>query len=76
MLECSFKFQILASKLIKNIKKFTKNIYESIMMTHPMTQDLKKIEIKYWSLCTIHDKKIKGMNKTLNYTAFERKEEI
>ena len=46
------------------------------MMTHPMTQDSKKIWIEYGSLCTIHDKKIKGMNKTLNYTTFERKEEI
>jgi hypothetical protein len=62
--------------LIKNIKKFTKNIYESIMMTHPMTQDSKKVGTKYESLCTIQDKKIKDMNKTLNYTTFERKEEI
>ncbi len=46
------------------------------MMTHPMTQDSKKVEIKYESLCTIQDKKIKDMNKTLNYTTFERKEEI
>ena len=46
------------------------------MMTHPMTQDSKKIGVKHESVCTIHDKKIKDMNKTLNYTTFERKEEI
>ena len=46
------------------------------MVTHPMTQDSKKNRVKHESVYTIYDKKIKDMNKTLNYTTFERKEEI
>jgi hypothetical protein len=41
-----------------------------------MTQDSKNNEVRYESVYTIHGKKIKDTNKTLNYITFERKEEI
>jgi len=64
----------LASKLILNTEILTKNIYESMMPIHPMTQHQYNKFGENMMYYTQHDKKIKGMNKKPNHTTFERKE--
>jgi len=67
-------YPILVSKLSKNTETLTKNIYESIILIHPMKQHSEIIKAKHGTLFTIYCMKIKDMNKTHNYHIFERKE--
>jgi hypothetical protein len=67
-------YQILALKLIKNIEILTKNIYETIMMTLPMTHH--HHDKLGQNKTHISQKRFKDMNNTVKNTSFERKEKF